>query len=134
MTNPIVYLCGPINGCDDHTATGWREEAKTQLAGMGIGYRDPMDRDYRGQEEERYREIVELDKIDVRKSDALLVCASQPSVGTSMEVLFAHQLGKPVVVWVPDVRKVSPWLRYHATEITSDLHWATTRAADFARI
>jgi nucleoside 2-deoxyribosyltransferase len=107
-----LYLCGPINGCTDEECKNWREFVKANWKGTTI---DPMRRDYRGKELESYREIVELDKVDVAKADVMIVNYDKPSVGTSMEVIFAWMIGKPVVVVAanPDV-VISPWLRYHA--------------------
>jgi nucleoside 2-deoxyribosyltransferase len=106
-----VYLCGPINGCTDDEAVNWREAVKTFFPGAI----DPMKRDYRGREHQDYREIVDLDKRDVRNADAILVNYSKPSVGTAMEVFYAWTIGKPVVVWCAADAVVSPWLRYHST-------------------
>lgn len=108
-----VYLCGPINGCTDAEAKNWREYVKTRLPDT----LDPMRRDYRGREDQCVNEIVELDKIDVVNSDVLLVNYDKPSVGTSMEVLYAFERAKLVVVVCrPDVA-LSPWLRYHAHQV-----------------
>ena len=108
-----VYLCGPINGCTDDEATSWRKHFKGFLPGCI----DPMVRDYRGREAENYREIVDLDKRDIRNADIILVNYDKPSVGTSMEVFYAWTLGKPVVLWCRPDAVLSPWLRYHSTSI-----------------
>lgn len=113
----IVYLCGPINGCTDEECNDWREYVKQRLPNTI----DPMRRDYRGREAEAYREIVELDKIDVAQSDVLLVNYDKPSVGTSMEVLWAWERGKMVVVMCRPDTSISPWLRYHAHNIVHSL-------------
>ena len=108
-----VYLCGPINGCQDAECKDWREIAKAQLPNTV----DPMDRDYRGRELESgiAAEIVENDKADIDGCDVLLVYYTRPSVGTSMEIIYAWQQGKQVIlVCEPNVR-VSPWLAYHST-------------------
>jgi nucleoside 2-deoxyribosyltransferase len=112
MNAKVVYLCGPINGCTDAECKDWREEAKHHFSII-----DPMARDYRGKESESYREIVDLDKLDIRNSDALLVNYVKPSVGTSMEVFYAWTLGKPVLVMCDPGAVLSPWLRYHSTAI-----------------
>ena len=106
-----IYLCGPINGCTDQECRDWREYVKARWGGKCI---DPMVRDYRGREAEAYREIVELDKIDVAEADILLVNYDKPSVGTSMEIIYAWQLGKRVIVVCREGVAISPWLRYHA--------------------
>ena len=110
-----VYLCGPINGCTDEECRNWREYIKTQLPNTI----DPMRRDYRGQEDSSINEIVELDKIDVSNCDVLLVNYDKQSVGTSMEVLYAWERGKFVIVVCKEGVSLSPWLRYHSHSIVT---------------
>lgn len=105
-----VYLAGPINGCTDEQCKGWREKAK---AGLVCETFDPMKRDYRGQEGFAFREIVEMDKQDIDGVDVLLVMYERPSVGTSMEILYAWERGKEVVLVTPTPVSLSPWLVYH---------------------
>lgn len=109
-----IYLCGPINGCSDEECQNWRSFIKTKWEGQCL---DPMRRDYRGREHESVNEIVELDKIDVTNSDVILVNYDKPSVGTSMEVLYAFERGKLVVVVAPSHAVISPWLVYHSHKI-----------------
>jgi nucleoside 2-deoxyribosyltransferase len=118
-----VYLCGPINGCTDAEAYDWRGLVKLCFP-KAI---DPMVRDYRGREHLDYREIVDLDKRDVRNADAILVNYSKPSVGTSMEVFYAWTLGKPVIVWCAPDTVVSPWLRYHSTAFVHSVEAAVEK-------
>lgn len=120
MTKP-VYLCGPINGRSDADCQDWREEAKRLLA--PVPTLDPMARDYRGRELETgiAREIVENDKDDIRQCGALLVMFDKPSVGTSMEVIFAYSLNIPVHVVDVSGRPLSPWMIYHATAVHTSL-------------
>ena len=105
------YLCGPINGCTDAECVTWRKHVKKTFP-RAI---DPMRRDYRGRTDECYREIVDLDKQDVRRCDVVLVNYVKPSVGTSMEMFYAWTIGKPVVLWRLQGVSVSPWLLYHST-------------------
>jgi hypothetical protein len=119
----VIYLCGPINGCTDEECKDWREFVKTRWDGGTI---DPMRRDYRGREDASVNEIVEFDKIDVMNSDALLVNYDKPSVGTSMEVLYAFERGKLVVVVAASTAKISPWLRYHSHTIVNSFDAALT--------
>jgi nucleoside 2-deoxyribosyltransferase len=116
-----LYLCGPINGCTDAEAINWREHVKTLWPGATL---DPMRRDYRGREAESVREIVELDKVDIAQSDALIVNYDRPSVGTSMEVYLAFTSGKAVVVVAREDAVISPWLRYHSHAIVHDFDTA----------
>lgn len=113
-----TYLCGPINGRSDDDAKGWREWIKARLPNCV----DPMDRDYRGRELEPgiAKEIVENDKADILGCDAMIVYYDKPSVGTSMEILFAYQAngGSMRVILVNKSQApLSPWLIYHCPEI-----------------
>lgn len=114
-----IYLGGPINGCTDEEARGWRETVKPGLEGRGHVCVDPMDRDYRGRELEPgiAAEIVEKDKNDICSCDVLLMNAPKPSYGTAMEILFGHKMGKRVIVVHPEGTEPSPWVIHHADEI-----------------
>jgi len=109
-----VYLAGPISGCSDREANCWRAEAIVLLGGAVL---DPMVRDYRGREDENVTAIVEGDKADIDACRAVIAYCPRPSVGTSMEVLYAYERLRPVYVVVPEGAPVSPWLRYHATAV-----------------
>lgn len=114
-----VYLGGPIKGCTDEEARGWRTEVKAIFDAAGIGWLDPMERDYRGRELEPgiAREIVEGDKLDISQCHALLMNAPKPSVGTSMEILYGWERGKKVFVVLPEGDPPSPWIIEHSHEI-----------------
>lgn len=125
-----VYLGGPINGATDEEAHGWRDQFKAEL-GPSFTYKDPMDRDYRGREDECVNEIVELDKADIEVSDIVVGYCWQVSVGTSMEVYFAWDLrfqgtdqGPFVLLVIPEGTRISPWLRYHSDAIVHTLEEA----------
>lgn len=114
-----VYLAGPINGCSDAEANGWRGAAKALLPDTY----DPMVRDYRGRELEPgiAAEIVENDKADIDQCDVVLVYYERPSVGTAMEVLYAYESGKWIVVVDRSGKPLSPWLLYHSDFVTNSL-------------
>jgi nucleoside 2-deoxyribosyltransferase len=122
-----IYLCGPINGCTDEECKDWREAVKARWPGETL---DPMRRAYRGKETESVNEIVEFDKIDVTNSDVILVNYDKPSVGTSMEVLYAFERGKLVVVVAKEGASISPWLRYHSHKILHSFEDAIIWIAD----
>jgi nucleoside 2-deoxyribosyltransferase len=107
-----VYLCGGINGLDDAACRDWRQDVTAQLAGHEV--LDPMRRDYRGREAGNVAAIVEGDLEDIRRADALLVNAMRASWGTAMEIVYARQMGKRIVVFTGEWPPPSPWLRYHA--------------------
>ncbi len=120
------YLAGPINGCNDDQCIKWRQRA-IEIFPNAL---NPMVRDYRGKEQELYREIVEHDKQDIRRCDALFVNYIQPSVGTAMEVFYAWTLKLPIVVWADPNTMISPWLRYHATHIVDSFGEAIATLKD----
>jgi len=130
MNAPTIYLCGPINGCTDAEANDWRSLVKGLWSGSTI---DPMRRDYRGREAENVRDIVELDKIDVLSSDVVLVNYDKPSVGTSMEVLYAFERGKLVVVVARADASISPWLRYHSHRVCHSFAEALDQIGELTR-
>ena len=117
-----IYLAGPINARSDQECKEWRETCRKAL-GKKFCIKDPMDRDYRGRELEPgiAREIVENDKSDIYQSDALLIFFDKPSVGTSMEVLYAYNLGKHIVLVNASKSPLSPWLLYHIKYIYGNL-------------
>jgi hypothetical protein len=125
---PVLYLCGPINGKTDAECKGWRDWTKTHWQGSCL---DPMRRDYRdvpltpGLAEE----IVNHDLQDINLSDALLVYFDGPSVGTSMEIFYAaHVRAKPVFLINPGMQKsLSPWLVHHTQEVFGSLDLPTLR-------
>jgi hypothetical protein len=113
---PTIYVAGPINGATDAEANDWRSAVK-ESAGSWADVLDPMRRDYRGREDESVKEIVLGDKADIERSDYVIAYCPKPSVGTSMEVLLCWDQCIPCFVVVPDGVPVSPWLRFHATDV-----------------
>lgn len=110
-----VYLCGPIAGCTDEECKNWRDQVKLVLPST----LDPMRRDYRGREGGCEKEIVEGDKADIDQCGALLVNYDKPSVGTSMEVLYAWERKKFIIIVARPDTKLSPWLVYHSSMVVS---------------
>lgn len=113
--NKIIYLAGPINGCTDEECKNWREYIKSVFGEENT--LDPMRRDYRGIEMDCVEEIVETDKQDIDNSTHILVHYDRPSVGTSMEILYAWERKIPVIVVAASNVKISPWMVYHSEKI-----------------
>jgi len=113
-----IFLSGPIFQCDDHECMGWRQEVKRRLPDFVVF--NPMDRDFRGRTDQFCREIVEDDKKYIDQSDILLVNHLKPSVGTSMEILYAWERGKHIVIISGDEER-NPWMIYHSHKICVSL-------------
>lgn len=122
-----VYLAGPINGCTDEECNDWRQYVIDHYKGECL---NPMVRDYRGREAECFEEIVENDKKDITECETVLVMYEKPSVGTSMEILYAHDRDKPVILICRKDAVISPWLRYHSSTILHTLDEAISYLND----
>ncbi|MHA2343507.1 MAG: nucleoside 2-deoxyribosyltransferase [Candidatus Hodarchaeales archaeon] len=115
-----VYLAGPIFKCSDSECKDWRDYAIEKLESDTL---NPMDRDFRGMEDDATLLIVEGDKLDIMEADVVLAnYGDKPpsSVGTAMEILFAWEQHKPVFL-VTTQPKISPWLKYHSSQIFESL-------------
>lgn len=107
-----VYLAGPIFQQSDAVCNDWREKF---MSCPDFDWIDPMHRDFRGKEDQYFDQIVEGDKEDIDSCQALIAKVSQPSAGTSMEILWAWLNETPVITIAEG--KVSPWIRYHSEAI-----------------
>ena len=128
MSIKTIYLCGPINGRSDANCKNWRKEFKKMAS---FQYIDPMRRDYRGRESHSFHEIVLLDKLDIQQCDALVVMYDEPSVGTSMEICYAHSIGKPIVLIDQADGPLSPWMLYHCTAVVGNLGGAMAKLREW---
>jgi len=115
-----VYLAGAIYGKSDSECGDWRKDAAAILQMLGILTKNPMDRDYRGEERYRQHEIVEGDKAAIDECWGMIVNAESPSWGTAMEVLYARQKGLVIIAFSSSMN-VSPWLEYHADHVVRSL-------------
>ena len=126
-----VYLCGPIDGVTPEWATEWRDKAFKGLCQQYIIQNPCWGKDLHaiGINDTIYtpKEIVETDLALIAEADILLVdwrsmfegnyeileTPNEPlRVGTIMEIVYAKQLGKKVIVF-GGLRK-GYWLRFHA--------------------
>ena len=120
MSSARTYLCGPINGCSDDEARAWREYAKGKLRTEVL---DPMDRDCRDKDTQN---VVRDDLADIFLADCLLVNRWKAGDGTPMEMVYGSLWGKYIVVVVPDIMRVSAWVKYHASDVVADIDTAIT--------
>ena len=110
----IAYLAGPIDNCTDEECTGWRIKLAEDLAALGIEVRDPTHQ--MASKIGNVEKIVRGDKQSILESDIVIAYTPFPSVGTSMEILFAYERNRKVYV-VTERENLSPWIIYHATKI-----------------
>lgn len=104
-----VYLAGP------HMDDAYREVATKILAPQGVKVFDPIKaRDFRGKEIENEDQIVRGDLADIVDCDLILGNYSEPGWGTGMETWFGHSIGRPVIAYVSQEARVSPWVAYVA--------------------
>jgi nucleoside 2-deoxyribosyltransferase len=64
--------------------------------------------------------LVAKDKGNIDKCDALVAIIEKPSIGTTLEIAYAKQQGKKVIV-VSEVYSEHPWIRVYADYTFSSL-------------
>lgn len=110
-----VFLCGPMRGISRKEALAWRKNAsKLLLKKFHVLHA------LRGRESHETftdsRAAVIRDLNDIKNADVLLVNDTFKNcsmIGTSMEVFFAHEEKKPVVVF-GNAHSGDYWLDYHS--------------------
>src|SRR3989344_79160 len=110
-----VFLCGPMRGVSRNESLAWRQLAADYLS-ENFDTLSPL----RGREKNETfsdpRAAVIRDLNDIKKSDIILVNDTMTQcsmIGTSMEVFFAFQLGRPTIVF-GYAHKDDYWLNYHS--------------------
>ena len=116
MQIPLVYLAGPMSGLHFADAQDWRARAQNELLWRGIETLSPMREksalagavisgDFREYAHAgpfySSKGIITRDHTDVTRADALLVNllgAARVSIGTVIELAWAWENHKPVVV------------------------------------
>jgi nucleoside 2-deoxyribosyltransferase len=133
MTEPAIYLAGPVNAPED-SGRGWRN-ALVEHYRDGVEFLNPLDEVLAesagdivpdGQPtdvgEVTHSELVQTDVQLLRDADAFLIGYSHiRQVGTPMETLLAAGYGYPIALWIRDEtprRGLSPWYHYHVDQIT----------------
>ena len=139
MVHKTVYLAGPIDGLSYEKGVGWRDDARKELSLYGIKALSPQrGKDYLVEHREiademdfakqeaffadnpmsNSKAIMARDKFDAVNCSVLFVNflgATRVSIGTVMEIAWAHIQGKPVVVVIEDedeLHKKHPMLRH----------------------
>ena len=121
MSNPLVYLCGPITDLSyDEARLGWRKWVDDELALAGIDCLSPMrDTDHittkkpmhkMGDPKKRNirstpRYIKTRDKWDCKRCDLLFanfLGYPSKSIGSILEIAWAEDAGNPVIIAMED--------------------------------
>lgn len=104
-----IYLAGPMENVSIAEADGWRQIVKNAFPfEYEVKLLDPTRRIHTDTRD--YKRIFELDMLDVRECDFVLVNLCDPKLakhGTAMEVFYANYiLRKPVIAFKdnPDVK------------------------------
>jgi nucleoside 2-deoxyribosyltransferase len=115
MIKKIIFLSGPMRGVDRKEAIAWREEIAQKLKGNYV-----VKHAYRGREEKETfpdpKGAIIRDKNDIQEANIIVVNDTYDNasmIGTAMEVLFAYQLNKPVIVF-GKAHERDYWLNYHS--------------------
>lgn len=110
-----IFLSGPMRGVPREVSLGWRDNA-TQILGQDFKVIHAL----RGREEKETfadpKTAVIRDLADILKSDIILVddtIENVSMIGTSMEVFFAFENKKPVIIFGRAHEK-DYWLNYHS--------------------
>lgn len=117
-----VYLCGPIANCEDEECIPWRNYATSVFCANGVGVENPMDRDMRGVKDFDHHALVAGDKAAIDKCSHVIVHWTRIGCGSSMEVLYAWEHKKRIVVVNLVEGPLSPWIRAHVDYVTDNLN------------
>lgn len=111
-----VYLAGKMTGLTKEQMSRWRNSAAILLTKNGFLVLNPVNVPL--SKELTGREIVDNNKFQIRSSDVILVELDHEdvSIGTIGEIIFARELGKPVIAWGKAKGIIEhPWVREHLT-------------------
>lgn len=132
-----VYLSGPMY-LGREQAIGWRDEVKHNLLMwvrnssksnlVHFHILDPCDRWYdKGNDLDHVGGyVVQMDKMEIAKSDVVIVNATNPGWGTPMEQYLAFTTGKMVLAF-SDCDYPSVWAKVHSHQFFKN----HVEAADF---
>lgn len=109
--NFFVFLSGPITGLNFSDSVSWRNEVISKFPKNIIGFSPMRGKDHLKNEidiKDHYDHILSqpksinrMDYFDVKRSDAILVNllgTKRISIGTVMEIAWAYEMGKPIVI------------------------------------
>lgn len=106
-----------MSGLNQKEMTKWRDIADEVLMENNFACLSPTNSPLA--EKPSYREIVDNNKFQIRNSDLVLaeIDFKEPSIGTIGEIVYAHTIGKPVIIWGTNFDIIyNPWITGHATK------------------
>jgi nucleoside 2-deoxyribosyltransferase len=139
-----VYLAGPMAGLEARDMKEWRGYAQKRLLEADIKVLDPTRRisyheqslNDRGLDRNIANRIFKQDLRDIARSEVLLVDMRDiPGVkgqGTAAEVMFAHMKNKVIIMWVPPIDTLNPFMTAMATEVHETLDEAVEACIEHA--
>lgn len=132
--NKVIYLGGNIGAFKGEEVIAKFDAGKKALEALGYTVLSPLrgknltskDKIELGNYEYEPNEIVDRDLNDIRQADIAIAMEEEPSIGTSMEILYARCVRQIPVIVVssnPVVQK-HYWIRYFASKIVPDIESA----------
>jgi nucleoside 2-deoxyribosyltransferase len=117
-SKPLVYLVGPISGCNPDQRRHWRVLTRERWSDE-FAFIDPTEDMVTDVGAASY-EIVSRDEKAVDRADAVLANMWKESIGTTIGIVFARLQGKTVVVVDPN-RLNSRILAYYSDAVVPSL-------------
>jgi len=100
--NQVVYLAGPISGCNESQIHAWRDRIQHDF-GNEFAFLDPSAPDHLlGEDSRGASEIVRRDEAAIRRADGVLANMWKESIGTTLGIAYARTKGVPVVIADPN--------------------------------
>jgi hypothetical protein len=96
---PIIYLAGPMSNCNNAQKKNWRNKIKEEF-NDSFDFIDPTDDII--DKKMPNREVVIHDMSSINKSDGILANMWKESIGTTIGIMEALKIGKPVILSDPN--------------------------------
>ena len=112
----LIYLAGPISGCNEAQQKEWREEIKRKYAAY-FDFSDPA-ADLLDRQATPY-EFVQADLEAIESADGMIVNMWRESIGSAIGMVHAQRAGRPVVAADPN-RIRSRMVSFYADVLTDD--------------
>lgn len=118
MKKVRIYLASTIY--DDEPDKSWKKNLRSLLSDDVFSFYDP------NPQPDPLLIVVPRDKAEISNSDILVAYIQKPSIGTSMEIMFASLLNtKPIIVINPNTCLYgNPWIDCHVHYICGSVEGA----------